>query len=44
MFLFFISFFTLEKFLNIYNPLENLPAYFKNTPINPVHPNLNITV
>ena len=42
--LFFIFFFALEESPSIHGPLENLPAYFKKAPINPVHPSLNIAV
>ena len=42
--LFLISFFTLERFLNIYGLLKNLLAYFKKTSINPIYPSLDITI
>ena len=41
---FFISFFILERSLNIYGLLKDFLAYFKKAPINPVHPSLNIAV
>ena len=41
---FFISFFTLERSLNMHNLLESLSACFRKAPINPVHPSLNIAV
>ena len=41
---FYFFFFTLKRYLNMYNLLESLSAYFKKAPINPVYPNLNITI
>ena len=41
---FLISFFTLERFLNMYGPLEGFLACFKKALINPVHSSLDITV
>ena len=44
MFLFFIFFFTLERFLSIYSLLESLPAYFRKALINLIYPSLDIVV
>ena len=43
-FFIFYFFFIFEKSLNMYNPLESLPVYFKKTLKNPVHPSLDITI
>ena len=40
----FIFFFTLERSLSICGPLEGLLARFRKTPINSVHPSLDITI
>ena len=41
---FFIFFFALERSLSMHGLLESLPAGFRKTLINPVHPNLDIAV
>ena len=40
----FYFFFALKRSLNMHGSLESLQAYFKKTPINPIHPGLNIAV
>ena len=44
MLLFFIFFFVLERFPNMYSPLESFLVYFRKAPINPIHSGLDITV
>ena len=41
---FFIFLFALERSLSMCGPLKGLPARFKKTPINSVHPNLDIAI
>ena len=43
-FSFFIFLFALERSLSMCGPLEGLPARFRKTPINPVHPSLDIAI